>query len=340
MAGVTIKEVAKHAGVSIMTVSRVVNNSGYVSADTRYRVEKSIEKLNYKPNLTARSLINNKSKFISVIVPDISNPFFAELIKGTENIARKFGYNIILSDTDWSESLEVNHIEGAFKRMADGLVIVAPKLSENKLVSYNENLPIVVVDRKLQSNDILNVFLDNEKGAISATEHLINLNHKKIAFVCGPKGIFNAEKRKKGFLSAMHKNGLNVETSLMFNGDFKIESGKKVFEKLTKIDEKERPTAIFASNDMMALGIISSAQDANWNIPEDLSIVGFDDILLSSLMNPSLTTISNPYVKMGECAIRKLLATLEPDFIYDEDNEKNLVNNLVARKSTKNCIKE
>ena len=330
--GVTIKDIAKHVGVSIMTVSRVVNNSGYVSEDTRRLVETAINEMGYKPNLMARSLINNKSEFISVIVPDIANPFFAELIKGTEGIARKYGYNIILSDTNWTESLEVDHIEGAMSRMADGIVIVAPKLSEKGLEFYNKNIPIVVVDRKLRTRDIPNIFVDNKNGAFAATQHLIELGHRKIAFISGPEGIVNTERRKKGFFSAFKKAGYETDMDLIFPGDFKFEGGKKVFEAIRQMEESKRPSAVFASNDLMALGVISGAIESGWSVPNDLSVVGFDDILLSSLVNPPLTTVSHPYVKMGERAIEELLIKLENIDGIKQDNK--LENVLVRRKST------
>lgn len=327
----TIRDVAKKANVSLMTVSRVVNKKGNTSKATTIKVLKAIKELNYRPNITARSLAAKKSNFITIIVPDISNPFFSEMVKGAEDFARENGYNIFLGDTEGKVKLEKEYIDAAINRMTDGIILVAPRLEDNLICKINDNTPLVIVDRFINRNDILQVYIDNLKGVMSAVEYLINLNHEHIAFLSGPKDVLDSLQREKGYIMALKKHNIPINPKLMLTGDFKFESGRYAFEKF--FSNYPKPTAIFASNDIMAFGLIQRAHEMNVKVPEDVSIVGFDDISLSSLVNPPLTTVRHPMLEMGIKAVELLINKL--DDRLDVKINFNLENTLIVRKSTK-----
>jgi len=327
----TIRDVAKKSNVSLMTVSRVVNKKGNVSKATAAKVLKAIRELNYKPNITARSLAAKKSDFIAIIVPDISNPFFSEMMKGAEDFARENGYNIFLGDTEGKVELEKEYIDAAINRMADGIVLVAPRLENNLICEINDNIPLVIVDRSINKNDIPQIYIDNLRGAMSAVEHLINLNHKNIAFLSGPKDVQDSLQREKGYIMALKKHNIPVNPKLMLISDFSFEGGRDAFEKF--FSNYPKPTAIFASNDIMAFGLIQRAHEMNVKVPKDVSIVGFDDILLSSLINPPLTTVRHPMLKMGIKAVELLVNKLNNKL--DTKISFILENTLIVRKSTR-----
>ena len=327
----TIRDVAKKSNVSLMTVSRVVNKKGNISKATAAKVSKAIRELNYRPNITARSLAAKKSDFIAIIVPDISNPFFSEMIKGAEDFARENGYNIFLGDTEGRVELEKEYIDAAINRMADGIILVAPRLENSLICEINDNIPLVIVDRSINKNNIPQVYIDNLKGAISAVEHLINLNHKHIAFLSGPKDVQDSLQREKGYIMALKKHNIPVNPKLMLTGDFSFEGGRDAFEKF--FSNYHKPTAIFASNDIMAFGLIQRAHEMNVKVPKDVSIVGFDDISLSSLISPPLTTVRHPMLKMGIKAVELLINKLNNKL--DTKISFNLENTLIVRKSTR-----
>ncbi|ADK82543.1 LacI family DNA-binding transcriptional regulator [Sediminispirochaeta smaragdinae] len=329
----TIKDIAERVGVSTMTVSRVINNSGYVSMQTRKKVEAAIKALNYQPNLLARSLINRKSSFVYVIVPDISNPFYADLTKGVERVAKSASYNIILSSAYWKETLECEHIEAARGRMAEGIILVLPKISEKKIAAYAKRIPLVVVDKHIRSKSIDKVYLYQNKGAFLAVEHLITLGHRRIAFLSGESHIYNSRSRQHGYEDALSHYGIPFDPALVLKGDFSFETGERAFQQIFDMAPQKRPTAIFAASDLMALGFMRNAFRYGVRIPDDISLVGFDDILLASITNPPLTTIRHPYREMGEEAMNHLLKKLNEGF--QPSDRKPLVNQLIIRETTK-----
>jgi len=327
----TIRDVARKSNVSLMTVSRVVNKKGNVSKSTAAKVLKAIRELNYRPNITARSLAAKKSDFITIIVPDISNPFFSEMVKGAEDFARENGYNIFLGDTEGKVELEKEYIDAAANRMADGIILVAPRSEDNFICKINDNIPLVIVDRFINKNGILQVYIDNLKGAMSAVEHLINLNHKYIAFLSGPRDVQDSLQREKGYIMALKKHNIPVDPKLILTGDFSFEGGRDAFEKF--FSNYPKPTAIFVSNDIMAFGLIQRAHEMNVKVPKDVSVVGFDDISLSSLINPPLTTVRHSMLKMGSKAVELLVNKLNNK--VDTKIGFNLENTLIVRKSTR-----
>jgi len=327
----TIKDVAKEAHVSIMTVSRVINKKEYIASATREKVLKAVRKLHYRPNRVARSLVVQKTNFIGLIVPDIANPFFGDLAKGAERLAREKGYNLILGDTDGKVENEKEYIEAMRANMCDGIILVAPRIEDTVILELNDTIPLVLVDRSIKSDKILQVWIDNEGAACKAVEHLIELEHRRIGFLTGPKNVQNSLRREEGYKRALKKHGITFDPELVVIGDFYFKTGYEKFDTFFKL--KPRPTAIFASNDLMALGLINRAKERGIDIPGDLSIVGFDDIFLASMIDPPLTTVLHPTVEMGIKAIDRFLNRL--DDIEKEEEKSYLVNRLIIRGSTK-----
>ena len=329
--GVTIKDVAKEAGVSLMTVSRVINNKEHIASATREKVQAALEKLNYMPNISARNLVLQKTDFLGLVVPDISNPFFGDLVKASEKIARDRGYSIILGDSDGDVEAEKEYIEAFRGRMCEAIILVAPRAEDRVLQELNKKIPVILVDRKIDDDEIIQVYLDNAGGAYSAVKHLLQLGHKRIGFVMGPENVPNSHRRKAGYIKALKEFGIEHNPDLEFQGEFNVETGKEAFNKFSSLENP--PTAVFNSNDLMAFGFVIAARNAGYSIPDDFSVVGFDDIFLSSLMEPSLTTVKYPFVDMGTQAIKMLLDS------FDTNNKvtinENLKHELIVRKSTR-----
>lgn len=331
---VTMKDVAKEAGVSVMTVSRVINNKEYIALETKNKVESALKRLNYKPNINARTLVTKKTDFLGLIVPDISNPFFGDLVKAAENLARKRGYSVILGDGGGDPQAEEEYIEAFRGRMCDAIILIAPRVKDEVIRELNSTIPLVLVDRQIPDDDIIQVTVDNKFGAFSAVEYLIQLGHKRIGFIMGPQNVPNAYLRRDGYIEALKKHDIEIDNRLIVQGDFNRETGVEAFKVFNTL--KDRPTAVFGSNDLMAMGFIQKAKDEGYAIPDDFSVVGFDDIFLSELMEPPLTTVKYPIVEMGLAAIQDLLNSLESkETAYLKSKLKHT---LIIRKSTKQLI--
>ncbi len=328
---ITIRDVAKEAGVSTMTVSRVINNTGQVAVETRERVEKAMEKLKYVVNFSAKNLVTNKTWTIGIIVPDITNPFFASLVKAGEKICTDRGYSLMIGNTDGNLDIERRLVNVYKGRMCEAIIMVAPRIEDSELIELNSQIPLVVVDRKVEYEEIVQVYLDNTKGAQVATKHLLELGHRKIGFVMGPDLVPNSYTRRNGYIKAIEEYGIDYNSELVFHGDFVVETGISALNYYESLIEK--PTAIFCSNDLIAVGILTRAHELGIRIPEDYSLVGFDNTYLSSMVNPPLTTISYPFVEMGAKAIVLLLDSL-PSELKVQMNE-NLEHKLIIRESTR-----
>ena len=327
---VTMKDVAKAAGVSVMTVSRVINNKEYIAAETREKVEAALKNLNYKPNINARTLVTKKTDFLGLIVPDIANPFFSDLVKAAENIARNRGYSVILGDSGGDPAVEEEYIEAFRGRMCDAIILIAPRVEDGVIRELNNTIPLVLVDRQIPDDDIIQVTVDNQYGALSAVEHLIGLGHRRIGFIMGPKNVPNAYLRREGYIEALRRHDIPVDEELIVQGDFNRETGALAFEVFNSLSD--RPTAVFGSNDLMAFGFIQKAKEARYSIPGDFSVVGFDDIFLCALMEPPLTTVRYPIVEMGVVAIQDILNSLESK--ETARLKSKLKHTLIVRQST------
>ena len=309
----TIKDVAKLAGVSVATVSHVVNNTRFVSDETKAKVMDAMQELSYKPNAVARSLRRKESKIVGLVLPDNTNPYFAEIAWSIEYASRNLGYSVILCNSDGDVDKEAGYLNVLIEKQVDGVILVAAGDSTANFQKLQEHkIPTVMVDRNSPSVNTDSVQIDNATHGESATSHLIDLGHKKIACITGPRDVTPSFDRVDGYKRSLKLNDIPIRDEYIVKGDFKPHGGYLAACKL--LDTDDPPTAIFACNDLMALGAMHAASERNINIPRQLSIVGFDDIYLSTYSNPPLTTIKQPRLEMGEEAVNALVLRMKtPD---------------------------
>ncbi|NPV54987.1 MAG: LacI family DNA-binding transcriptional regulator [Firmicutes bacterium] len=328
-----IKEVAELAKVSPSTVSRVLNGTGQVKQETREAVLKAVERLNYRPNPLAQSLRNKKTRLIAVLLPDITNPFFPEVVRGLEDTAKGYGYNIILGNTDENREKELEYIKALGNRWIDGMIfssVSGGREVEKRIVELARSLPVVLIDRKLEALSLSSVIVDNFRGAYEATMHLISLGKRRIAFIGGPPDIQIFRDRLNGYLKALEESGIKRDDDIIQNGDLKIGGGCLATIRL--LDSPSPPAAIFAANDLMAIGALRIVKKRRLRIPEDVAVIGFDDIPLASQITPGLSTVSQPSHEIGAQAMQLLMRSIK----NPRARSKHIVlaPRLIVRKST------
>lgn len=306
----TIKDVAKHAQVSTATVSHVINGTRFVTDETKNKVLLSMEALNYKPNAVARSLRKKESMIIGLVIPDNTNPYFAEMAWSIELASRNQGYSIILCNSDGDIQKETFYINLLIEKQVDGVILVsAGESTENFRILQESEIPTVMVDRNSPNVNTDSVQIDNAVCGEIATSHLITLGHKRIACITGPREVTPSYDRLIGYQKALKKNNIPIDEYYIIKGDFKPHGGYLAAKKLLQLENP--PTAIFACNDLMAYGVIHAFTEAEYSIPQDLSLVGFDDIYLSTYVNPPLTTIRQPRIEMGREAVNSLIKRMK-----------------------------
>ena len=307
---VTARDVARVAGVSQATVSRVLNNSSRVSSQVRERVCKAIAALGYHPDEVARSLVSRRSRTIGLIVADITNPFYAETARVIATTAQMRGYSVFLCNTDNDPKLEREYLQVVLRRRVDGIIFGSVRLGDSAVRELIESrFPVVMYNRYLGPSVGNYVVVDNRQGAYSATVHLIHLGHRNIAFLGGPDEFSTARERREGFLAALQDCGVPVRQEWVRSGMFRSQVAYQ--EAFGLLSAKERPTAIFAGNDLMAFGVLEAAAHCNLRVPEDLSVVGFDDIEMASHQALGLSTVSQERQRMAEMAVRSLIDLIE-----------------------------
>jgi len=301
----TVTEVARHAGVSVATVSRVLNGKGPVRETTRKRVLEAAKKLRFVPNPAARSLITRHTNTVGVFLPDIYGEFFSEVIRGADATARRSGYHLLVSGSH-SERAEFEALLSAMRGRVSGLIIMSPEINAATLRdNLPESLPIVLLNclAGVRSYDTINT--DNFGGAFAMVRHLAGLGHRRIAIVEGPPKNSDSRERKRGYLEALRASGLERQADLELEGDFREDSGYRAGQLIARM--KERPTAIFAANDAMAIGGLCALGESGVRVPEEIAIGGFDDIPIARYMNPSLTSVDVSIARLGSRAMERLL---------------------------------
>lgn len=327
---ITIKDVASEADVSISTVSRVLNNKPDVGDNTRKKILKIIDKLNYNPNNIARGLVMKKTNTIGLIIPDISNPFFPEVAKAIEDQAQKLGYSVILFNTDNNLEREKKAVDVLRGKQVDGLIVSLSLDNSNILEELKEkNYPVVQIDRQALSNSYPLISIDNEESAYYIVEYIIKNGHQKIAHITGNLHTTTARDRLAGYKKALKDNNIEINNKLIFEGNYSQNSGYKNMKKILKY--KDRPTAVFAANDITAAGVYKAIFEANLKIPEDIAVAGHDDIDLATLLQPQLTTMAQPKYELGKRAIIYLFKMINKNNINGKD--QILKTNLMIRNS-------
>ncbi|MFJ5762339.1 LacI family DNA-binding transcriptional regulator [Neobacillus sp. NPDC093182] len=324
-----IQQVAKRAGVSVATVSRVLNGQNTVSAKTRMKVEEAIKKLNYEPSLLGRNLRTSESRLLLILIPTISNPFYLEIIKGIEQVAISQNYNILLCETDSNPEKENIYFDLVRKKMADGIISMDPAVNVETLKKLAENYAIIQCSEYEDCTGIPYVTIDNEEASYRAVKHLIQIGHNKIALINADEKYLFARQRKMGYKRALEENGITLKNEYIIPAQqLGFENGQHAMKKILNL--QDRPTAVFAVSDLLAIGALKEINAAGLHVPNDIAVVGFDKIDFSNMTNPTLTTIAQPMHKMGTVAARMLI-----EKIKGEEVESIILDHeLVIREST------
>jgi len=304
-----IKDIAQALGVSPATVSRALSDSGLVAEPTRNRIREAAQRLNYRPNANARSLRTQRSMAVLMVVRDVGNPFYVEILKGVEAAARDAGYVVLMGNTENNPERENEYFDMLRDGHADGMILMTGKLPEGTHISEElQALPVVVALEPIEESGFPHVMIDNIGAARGAVEHLISLGHRRIAHIAGPIPETMAIHRREGYRAAMQGAGLPVLEGYEVVGDYLLHSGERLCRELFSLTNP--PTAVFAANDEMAFGAINELRLMGFEVPRQVSVVGFDDIFLSQAFYPPLTTVSQPRAEIGKEAMHLLLKVL------------------------------
>jgi LacI family transcriptional regulator len=307
---VTIVDVAREAGVSYSTVSRVVNNLPSVKSETRAKVLQAMTRMGYQANLQARSLAGGRSNVIGLLVVDLATQYMGEIMYGIEDVLADRQYELMLYTTHRRKTKESAYVNMMARGLADGLLILLPRDPGAYLESLrNRDFPYVLIDYHNRDESDLSVSAANTEGGYQATKHLIDLGHKRIGMITGWMDMVSAQDRLEGYRAALADHGLTADPNLIYEGDFAQASGFEGASHFLSLPDP--PTAVFASNDATAVGVVDAARLRGLKVPDDLSIIGFDDIPQAATLSPPLTTISQPLREMGQIATRMLLDRIE-----------------------------
>lgn len=334
----TITDVARETGYSIATISLVINQKNVSIPDsTKEKVWEAVNRLNYRPNQLAVSMITKKTKVLGLIIPDNSNVFFADLSKSIERAARRAGYSLIYGNSDNDPKRDLAYMRMFADRQVDGIIFAKSasffqKDGEKSLQFIKDSaIPLVTLDRHVDGSETRSVQLNNFKGGYLATRHLLELGHTRIGAFTGPNELVSSSARLDGYCSALEEAGVTFDERLVVEGDYQLGLEVKAAERFLN----EKATAVFCFNDLMACGLYRELHEAGLSIPRDLSVVGFDNVFFSELIHPALTTIEQPVAAMGEGVVAALLDVIEGREVPPE--QRNLVYEpkLVVRSSTK-----
>ena len=331
---VTIRDVADRAGVSATTVSHVINKTRPVSDALSKRVLAAMGELGYQPNALARSLRRKQTHTFGLIVPDSANPFFAELARGIEDTSFDVGYSVILCNSNGDPARERLYLDVLATKQVDGILLVAAGESTQPVDALRaRDIPVVIVDRDVPGLAADCVLTDNAQGGRLATEHLIALGHRRIGCIAGPADLTPSADRVTGYRQALQAAGISADETLIVRGDFRDRSGYQGAQQLLALADP--PTAMFACNDLMAIGAVGAVLEHGWQVPDDISIIGFDDIHLAAYVNPPLTTVAQPKYELGAVAAAMLLERLGEREM--PPRRRLLVAELVVRRSAAIC---
>ncbi|MFB6290413.1 MAG: LacI family DNA-binding transcriptional regulator [Candidatus Bipolaricaulia bacterium] len=333
MERVTMQDIADRTGVSINTVSRALNDKPDINEETKKEILQVADELNYQPNRFAQGLRSSKTYTIGVIVADILNPFFSALLKGVEKAAREEGYSIIVQDTDEEYENEKSAIQTALAEQVDGLLITPVQTDNQTIIDLKQSeLPFVLLGRHFDELDTPYVVTDDVQGESTAVEHLIEKGHERIALINGPTHISSSKERLKGYKQTMKKHGISIPDSFILQNNVTMEEGYKTGREL--LSSSHKPTAVLCYSDFVALGVLKAARELGLKIPEELAVVGYDDIFFSNNLEVPLTTVRIPKRELATQAFGTLM-----NLITEEDTGSSFIHQrlepeLVIRAST------
>jgi DNA-binding LacI/PurR family transcriptional regulator len=329
----TIIDVAKKVGVSRTTISRFLNHQGPINIETAERIQKVIEELNYTPNFFAKGMRGSKSKTIGILIPDYTNLYYSELFQGIDSFAREKGYMTLVTNTDTNSQTEFEHIEDMVNHQVDGIILCSynrVKKDIDYLSKIAEKIPVVVMDPLIKSEPISYVVTDGCKGTIEGVQYLIKKGRKRIGYVKGLNKVFVTKERFRGYKKALENSGIDFDSDLVYEGDFSVQSGFEAAKYLLENDRKI--DAIMTATDMMAIGVIKYLNSAKIKIPDEINVIGFDNIALCDLIEPTLSTIAQPIIELGKTAAKIIIDNNE-----NGTNEKKQIvmeTKLIIRKSS------
>jgi DNA-binding LacI/PurR family transcriptional regulator len=326
-----IKDVAREAGVSTATVSHVINGTKYVTDDTRKRVLDAVERCEYHPNAHARSLASGRSNMLGLLISDISNPFFPEVVKSIESAAFERGYNVILLNTNYDPERAADYVRRLSELKMAGVALMTSELDSDLFHEITRRQVSVVFDsHDLAGERMSNICVDYAAGIEEAVRHLVSLGHRRIAHIAGASRIPSGVIRREAFIDFMRRYLPDEPAPAVYEGDFRLDGGRRAASEILALPEL--PTAVIAANDMMALGAMREFRKAGLSIPADISVVGFDDIAFAALSEPPLTTVCSPRAEIGRRVVEALVALIEhPE---QQGSELRIPTHLITRDST------
>lgn len=317
----SIKDVAREANVSIATVSRVLNNIDVVNEDTKKRVLEAIKKLDYRPNIVARSLKTQKSRTIGIIIPDISNPIYPEIVRGAEDVCNIYDYNMILCNTDLDPEKEVEYLRVLGEKMADGAIYISNSLENTIGKAIKESdIPLVLIETDENETGFPSVLVDNKQAAKDVVKYLVKKGDKRIAFIGGDRDAVNANSvRYRGYVEALKENNLEYDEDIVYfcNQSLKAQDGYRAMNSI--LNKTKDIDALFCSSDALAIGAINALRNNGIKVPDEVDVVGFNDVHGGEFFYPRLTTVAQPLYDMGSVATRLLIKK-----INNEPNDKNV----------------
>ena len=337
---VTIKDVARSVGVSVSTVSRVLNDTSYVSARTRQVVLQAIRELHFEPSQIARGFSSKRTATVGLIIPDVANPFFSDVARGTEDMAIEEGRATILCNSGWKSEREVMYLNLLRSRWVDGVIVVGSRCTPQTIAEAAGDVPYVLVER-LHVRTGYTVWIDNRRGGALATQHLLDIGCRHLVHISGPADSPSAAERRLGFLDATRRTGL--DSYAIIEGDYRFQSGFDIGRQIFMSDEM--PDGVFAANDLMAIGVLRAATLAGVRAPEQVAIIGYDNIPPTEYASPALSTVDQPAYDMGKAAMKLLLERMRmgehagaglptPDESHAAEHQVEFQPRLVVRAST------
>lgn len=331
--GLSMKDIAKAANVSVATVSNTISGKKYVSPELRERVEKAIQQLQFRPSKVARSLKTKKTFQIGLMIPDITNPYFAEIARGVESIALQNSYQLFLCNTDGVVQREEKTLQSFWEQHVDGIINVAPRMDMDLVFAFSQRIPTVILDREPSEKDgkVDAVFINNYQGSFELAVYLANQGHHQFACIRGPQEVPSSSIRVKGFTEGLHSAGIPRSRLVVIPGDFSFARG---FEGMKEILYRQpHPSAVFCCNDLMAWGAMEAAKQAGLRIPEGIAIAGFDNVYFTEFLVPTLTTIHQPKFDAGQIAMKTMLERIQTGAGGWDPRRIELSTQLILRKS-------
>ena len=336
--GVTIKTIAKELGVSYATVSRALNDHPDVNEKTKEKVISKANEMGYQPNAIARGLVNNETKTIGLVIPDITNPFFPQVARGVEEAAVTADYNIFLCNTNWNPEREDHYVNALMQKQIDGLIMTPSSEDINHLKNLlNSKLKTVFISSFISLKDYTSIIVDNVKGTEKAMDYLIKKGHRNIGFIGAGEERFANQERLKGYKNSLKKHNIEIKEKNITNvkNSYDRKSGYNLMNQIVdNFSRKKLPTAVVCYNDLLALGVIQALRFKDFKIPDDMAVIGFDDISFSSLPEVQLTTIAQPKYEMGKIALETLIEKIKTGSEKKFENKIVLSPELKIRETT------